>query len=343
MTNLKTTEMATNSGSDAAIPQLVKSTGKFFAAVIGSAFKTLASFLVFFLIISAIGGTLSGSAGDLPLREVQLSGEGIGKVVVVPIRGIILNQGEKFVGTGEMITPEMVAKILRALEKDDKVKAVILDIDSPGGSAVASDRIYESIENFKKKSSIPVIALMGDTVASGGYYIASATDKIIANPSTLTGSIGVIASSYKISDFMEKLGIKQEVYKKGLYKDILSNTRETTDEEKAIIDRILEDAYNQFLTRVAMGRKMDMNQVQNVANGKIYSGKEAKEVGLVDALGNLDKAVEVSKELTHLKTIRVVRIESGGLFSQVFNGFSLQAFLPFLRPLTVAKVWYLML
>lgn len=340
--SVKDTKEQNTMKRDSKAKSLISSLGKYLAGILGSGVKTLVSFFVFLLILSFIGGTFSGSLGEDHFREQTLSGEGEDKIVVVSLQGIILNQVEVLGAGAEAITPEKVARILKSLQKDEKVKAVILDIESPGGSAVASDRIFESIENFKKDSHKPIVSLMGDTVASGGYYIAAATDKIIANPSTLTGSIGVLASTYKVRELLDKIGIKAEVYKKGTYKDILSSTRETTDEERTIIDSILEDAYQQFLNRVASGRKLDDARVRTLANGRIYSGKQAKEAGLVDELGNLEKAVSMSKELSKTPKAKVIRIETSNLFNQLFSSFSLGSILTFFKPLSSPKVWYLM-
>lgn len=311
----------------------------FLASLVGSGIKTIFS-LLFILLIFGFLGSLPGGEGSP--KETYISGKGDDKIVVVPLRGIILNAVDPLTGRGETITPEAVSRILRHLKEDDKVKAVIFDLDSPGGSAVASDRIYEAIVDFRAQSKKPIITLMGDTVASGGYYISAATDRIIANQATITGSIGVIASNYKLIQLFDKLGIKPEVYKKGQYKDILSNVRETTDEEKIMIDAILDDAYTLFLDRVAQGRQMEDVKVKQLANGRIYSGREAMTVGLVDSLGNLEKAITEGKRLAHIKDARVVRLESSNLFNQLFSGFSLGTLLPFIRPMTMTKVWYLM-
>lgn len=311
--------------------------GKITAAIV----KPFASIIAFFVIFLVLGEFLSGPLGQSQSREVVVSGSGESKIVVVPIHGIILNEVDPFANSGT-VTPEAVAKILRSIARDEQAKAVIFDLDSPGGSAVASDRIFGEIQSFKKDTKKPVVTLMGDTVASGGYFISSATDRIVANPATITGSIGVIATNFKIQELLEKIGVKEEVFKKGEYKDIFSNVRDTTPEEKEIIDGILDDAYNLFVSRIVEGRRMPVETVKKLATGRIYSGREAQAVGLVDSLGNLDEAVSEAKKLAKIEDVKVVRIESSSLFHQLFSGLSLRAIFPYLRTPSGTKVWYLM-
>ncbi len=314
----------------------------FLGHIFSSGLKTVGSFLVIVIVFGLLGEFISGPLSEGAGHEIYLSGKGQDKIVVVPLRGVIVNAVDPFSGSVDTITPEKVAKILHKIGEDKTVKAVILDIDSPGGSAVASDRIYQSVQSFKSNSKKPVLSVMADVVASGGYYIAAASDKIVANPSTITGSIGVIATNLKVQGLFDKLGIKEEVYKKGKYKDILSSTRDTTEEERAIIDNILDDAYNQFLDRVSQGRKLELQKVKDIAGGKIYSGIGAKEVGLVDELGNLEEGVALAKQLAGLKQARVVRIETANFFNQFFSGFSLKRFFPSLETPSLPRVWYMM-
>lgn len=321
--------------------QLILNVLKFIGKITAAIVKPFASIIAFFVVFLILGEFLSGPIGETQSKEVVLSGSGDSKIVVLPIHGIILNEVDPFADPAGTITPDGMSKILRRIEKDEQAKAVILDLDSPGGSAVASDRIFSEIQSFKKTSKKPIVTLMGDTVASGGYFISSATDKIVANPATLTGSIGVIATNFKVQELMQKLGIKEEVYKKGLYKDILSSTRDTTPEEKVIIDGVLEDAYTLFISRIVEGRGMPIDKVRQLATGRIYSGREAREVGLVDELGNLEIAVSEAKKLAGLDDAKVVRVESSSLFHQLFSGISLGSIFPYLRSPGGPRVWYL--
>jgi len=310
--------------------------------MMASGVKTIVSVIFILLIFSFLGNAFSGSLKTSTMQEVHVSGEGPNKIVVVPLNGVIAYGSEGLLNGSKTIVPEQVRKILSQVEGDEHVKGVILEIDSPGGSAVASDDIFETITAFKHKKKQPVVALMKDTAASGGYYIASSADKIVANPATLTGSIGVIATNLKVKGLMDKLGVQEDVYKKGLYKDIFSPTRDTTEEEKKIIDSILDDTYKLFIDRVALGRNLSPERVELLANGRIYSGKQAKEAGLVDSLGNLPTAVETTKGLAGISQAEVVRLETGGFLDQLFSGVSLGIFSRLFAPVSLPHVWFLM-
>lgn len=313
-------------------------------SVITSSVKAIGIFILILIFLSAIGGAFSEKADQSKGEETYISGSGGNKIVVISLHGMILSSVEPTItGSTEAITPDKVRQVLNRVAKDGSIKGVILEIDSPGGSAVASDQIYEIIQTFKKETKLPIVASLGDTAASGGYYIASTADKIVANPATITGSIGVIASTLKVQGLFDKLGLKEEVYKKGTYKDILSSTRDTTPEEKAIIDSILDDTYNLFLTRVAQGRKLSKPAVENLANGKIYSGIQAQNVGLVDNIGNLEMSISITKELAHLGDAKVVRFETGSFFDRIFSGTLFSLFKPLISHTSpLPQVWFMM-
>ena len=281
----------------------------------------IGSLVLFFLIFSFIGGVGLPSAGlgKPSISESYLIGEGEDKIAFIRLSGLVLEEAESlgpFSAGMRAITPKRVRELLQKAEGEEKVRGVILSINSPGGSAVASDRVWEEIRSAKK----PVVVLMGDTAASGGYFIASAADKIVAGEATLTGSIGVIAEVYNLADLYEKLGIKVEVFKKGEFKDILSPVRERTDEEKKMLDELLDDAYGLFLRRVAEGRGLKADEVKELAEGKIYSGKKALEVGLVDEVGNLQKAVEVVKDLAGIEEAKVFEYSRVGILESLLGG-----------------------
>ena len=320
----------------------LKALGKFFLSILASGFKTIASFIFIILIFSFIGNSLSGSVGSSEEQQVHIMGEGPNKIVVVPLEGVILTHPQALSSSDGTITPDAVRKALTAVKDDSNVKGIILDIESPGGSAVASDQIFTIIQNFKKETKLPVVTLMNDTAASGGYFIAAATDKIVANPATLTGSIGVIATTFNVEEALGKLGVKEKVYKKGQYKDILSSFRDSTAEEDQIIDELLDDAYELFVDRVAQGRNMPREKALSLATGRVYSGRQAKEVGLVDTLGNLVEAIEETKSLAQINQAEVVRIQTGSFFDQLFAGISINKFLTNLAPTHGPRVWFLM-
>ncbi|HEY9871722.1 MAG TPA: signal peptide peptidase SppA, partial [Candidatus Obscuribacterales bacterium] len=191
---------------------------------------------------------------------------------------------------------ESVKRRLRKALKDRRVKGILLRIDSPGGTVATSQELYSYLQELKAKN-IPLVASMADVAASGGYYVACGCDKIVCQPGTITGSIGVIMNSFNIMALERKLGIEPQVIKSGKYKDIGSPNRQMTAEEKEILENLILDSYDQFIETVASGRKMDKQRVRKLADGRIYSGRQALKLGLVDELGGYEKAVRSLKEL----------------------------------------------
>jgi len=183
--------------------------------------------------------------------------------------------------------------------KDRHIKAIILRIDSPGGSVGASQEIYREVTRVTKIKK--VVVSMGDTAASGGYYIAAAGDKIVANPGTITGSIGVIMSFYRIDELSKKIGLALEVIKSGEFKDAGSSFRELTDRERELMNGVVLNIQEQFIKAVSEGRKLPVEKVREIADGRIFSGEMAKELGLVDELGNFQDAVNLAAELSGIK------------------------------------------
>lgn len=183
--------------------------------------------------------------------------------------------------------------------KDPSIKAIVLRIDSPGGAVAPAQEIYEEIKKAVAKKK--VIASMGSIAASGGYYIASPATKIIANPGTLTGSIGVIMEIPNIEGLMSKLGIKTEVVKSGEKKDMASIFRGVKKEERAILQNVLDNVHEQFIKAVADGRKMLYDDVKKIADGRIFTGEQALKAGLIDELGNLEDAVQTAAKLSGIK------------------------------------------
>jgi protease-4 len=282
--------------------------------------SAVGSLVLFFLFFGLLGGVgiPASPLGKAKISEEYITGEGEDKIALVSLSGLIMEEAAPglFSSGTRFITPDGVREFLAQANEDEKVRAVILTLSSPGGSAVASDRIWEEIESFQK----PTVVLMGDTAASGGYFIASAADRIIASEATLTGSIGVIAEIYNLADLYEKLGVKVEVFKKGEYKDILSGARERTEEEKRMLDKLLADAYDLFLGRVEKGRGLRVERVKELAEGKIYSGREALEVGLVDEVGNFQKAIEIARDLAGIKEAKVFEYSTVSIWESLFGG-----------------------
>jgi protease-4 len=180
------------------------------------------------------------------------------------------------------------------------VSALVLRIDSPGGGVVASQEIYRRLLDLKE-AGIPIVVSMGAVAASGGYYVASPADSIIANPGTITGSIGVIMSFTNLEGLFEKIGMDFEVVKSGEYKDVGSWSREMTAEERALLQGTVDDIHAQFVEAVAANRNMERSAVERLADGRIFSGRQAVEVGLVDGLGTLDQAIAVAGRMAGIR------------------------------------------
>jgi protease IV len=208
------------------------------------------------------------------------------KIGVIPIDGAISQSID--------ITTELVR-----LKKDSGIKAIILRINSPGGSVGPTQEIYREVR--KTIQTKKVVVSMGSVAASGGYYIAAGADKIVANPGTITGSIGVIMHFVRLEELLNKIGIHLEILKSGEFKDMGSPNRELTEREKELLNALIADIQRQFEEGVAEGRNLPLEKVRQIADGRIFSGSRAKELGLVDVLGNFQDAVEVAKNLAGIK------------------------------------------
>jgi len=212
--------------------------------------------------------------------------------------------------------PVFLKQLESAFSRED-VKGVIMQVNSPGGGVYESDEIYNRLLELKAKYKKPLVVYMGQEAASGGYYVSMAADKIYANRNTITGSIGVILRTYNYQELTDKIGIKDVTFKSGPQKDLLNPMRPLTAEEAAIAQGIVNESYSYFVDVVAKGRNMDRNRVLQLADGRIYSGPQAKNLGLVDELGNLDQAINGTAELANITDPQVLLFENPGpdLFS----------------------------
>ena len=205
-----------------------------------------------------------------------------------------------------------------AFSRED-VKGVIMQVNSPGGGVYESDEIYNRLLELKAKYKKPLVVYMGQEAASGGFYVSMAADKIYANRNTITGSIGVILRTYNYQELADKIGVKDVTFKSGPQKDLLNPMRPLNAEEAAIAQGIVNESYGYFVDVVAKGRNMDRNQVLQLADGRIYSGPQAKNLGLVDELGNLDQAINGTAALANITDPQVLLFENPGpdLFSWI--------------------------
>jgi len=218
---------------------------------------------------------------SLLLDSAWFGGE---RVAVVRIEGVIVDSRDAI-------------EELRKYRETPSVKAIVLRIDSPGGGVVASQEIYSEVLKTRADGRVKVVTSMGNLAASGGYYIAAATDKIVANPGTLTGSIGVIMELANVQGLLEKVGVQSVVIKSGTYKDLASPFRTMSAADRAILQTVLDDVHDQFIQAVAAGRAMKSEQVRDLADGRVFTGRQARTVKLVDELGDLQDAIKLAGKL----------------------------------------------
>ena len=231
--------------------------------------------MVFFAVIYGLG---------LFRRENPLNlGE---KVGVIPIEGIIGDAGE-------------IIDQINEFADNKSIRAVVLRIDTPGGSVAPSQEIYQAVRELRKKKK--VVVSMGSVAASGGYLIAVAADRIVANPGTITGSISAVMHYANVEELLKKVGVRSSVIKSGKFKDIGSPVREMTAEERSLIQGIVDDIYDQFVRTVSENRKIPLSKIVQLADGRVFTGRQAKELGLIDDLGGLQDAVLLAGRLSGMK------------------------------------------
>lgn len=244
-------------------------------------------------------------------------------VAVIRVSGPIVGGDSDNMGLGSTssTTSGSLMRQFRKARKDDSVKAVLLRIDSPGGSAAATQETAEELQRLKEAGK-PVIVSMGDTTASGAYWLAAYGDKVYANPSTITGSIGVYMSYYDVQGLSKKIGVNEEKIKSGAHKDIFSPFRPMTDEERQLTQTMVDTMYEQFVDVVASQRHMDKDTVRTLADGRVFTGSQAKEAGLVDEMGNYYDALAYAGKLIHAQPDHVAIVTYGDEFSlrQVLQG-----------------------
>ena len=237
----------------------------------------LAAVGLFLGLVMTLLFSVAGPSEALSLKE---------KIGVLPIEGAITE------------SDSLVAQLVE-FRKDRRIKAILLRVDSPGGGVGPSQEIYREIR--KTINTKKVVASLGSLAASGGYYVASAADKIVANPGTLAGSIGVIMEFVQVEELLKKIGVSVEVLKTGEFKDIGSFHRKLSERDREMIRTLVFDVQRQFVDAVAQGRNLPVEKVREIADGRILSGAQCKDLGLVDQLGNFEDAVELAKTLAGIK------------------------------------------
>lgn len=275
------------------------------------------------LLLAACSPVLSlGPNHADPLNEFTLDGEGRDKILVVHVRGEISDDPkEGWFGESGSPVQELDAK-LRKAAKDERVKGLVVVVDSPGGGVTASDVMYKRIMKYKKDAGVPVAVSMMTVAASGGYYIACAADRIFAHESTLTGSVGVILFRPDVAGLMQKLGLKAEVYKSGKLKDVGSPFRDSTPEDRALLQTAVAEYADSFVKLVKTSRKLSDEQTAVIADARPLTAPQAMKLGLVDEIGLIDDAVEWVKTRQKLDKARTVvyrrsEIAEDGLYNTV--------------------------
>lgn len=277
----------------------------------------LGIFLLLVIIYAASSGgpgskEEDGLAGFLNAAEqpwmTRVYQEGSGdKLALLNLQGVISQSTSSSI---DAYNHEAFLKQIEDVFIDDEIKGVIIQMNSPGGGVYESDEVYHRLMILKEVYPKPLVVYMGPQAASGAYYIAMAADKIYANYNTLTGSIGVIISTYNYSQLADKIGIKDVTFKSAANKDILNPMRPATEEENAIMQALVNESYSRFVDIVAKGRKMERSQVLTLADGRIYSGNQAKQLNLVDELGYLETAIAGTAKMAETTDPQVILYEN---------------------------------
>lgn len=257
-----------------------------------------------------------------PLREQTLTGQGASKILVMDVSGLISSAERQDSLLGNVRLPSLVSRVkeeLEKAEKDKRVKAIVLRINSPGGMVTASDMIYQEIKAFRTRTGRPVIASLIDLGTSGAFYIAQATDWVIAHPTTVTGSIGVIMVRPDIEGLLTKLGIRTTEIKSGELKTMGSPFKPLSPEEQKVFQSVIDEMYDRFVKVVADGRKkLSLEQIRGLADGRIYTAQQALEAGLIDGIGYLSDAIDQAKQFSGLDRARVIMYYRPGDFKGSF-------------------------
>lgn len=269
-------------------------------------------------LISLLAGgcvTVNVRPATQPLQEVRLSGEGRDKLLLIEIAGFLSGEprGGKILGEETPSLVSEVSEIVRKAERDPRIKGVILRINSPGGTVTASDTIYHELLRYKQRARIPMVAHILDLGTSGAYYIAQAADRIVAQPTTVTGSIGVIMVRPSVSGLLEKIGVETAEITSGSHKAMGSPFRPLQDGDRALFQSVIDDLYGRFVDAVAAGRpKLARERIVELADGRIYTAEQARSAGLVDGLGYLDDSIATLRDAVGLTSATVVTYSRPG-------------------------------
>ncbi|MBN1618029.1 signal peptide peptidase SppA [Candidatus Dojkabacteria bacterium] len=272
------------------------------------------AFIAFIVLLASASGDLSTSANENVLYEGSED-----KIAVINIEGVIGMDDSSSLFSSSGVTPDRVESELNMALEDDSVKAIILNMNTPGGEVVASDLIYRAVSEASEKK--PVITWISSMGASGGYYIAAGSDKIVAHPASLTGSIGVIMELQSMDGLYDKLGIESKVYTSGNFKDsnVVFNQDDKAAEGDEIFQEIVDESYEQFVNAIVDGRDMDRDTVYELADGRIYTGTQAYDNGLVDEVGTMEDAIAVAEDLAGSDGMTVFEYTYSGFWGSMYS------------------------
>ena len=244
-----------------------------------------------------------------PLEEDTVEGKGAAKVLLLDLSGLLSDDTPGLSITAAPPRVPLLARVqeeLRKAEEDERVKALVVRINSPGGTITASDTLHRELAEFKRRKKIPVIATIMDVGASGGYYAALAADTIVAHPTAVTGSIGVVMLTVNAQGLMEKIGVAPMAIKSGAMKDAGSPFRALNADERAVFQGLIDDMFERFVKLIAQSRKLPEARVRAFADGRVYTAEQARELGLIDRVAYLDEVLEMAKKAAGVSEARVV-------------------------------------
>ena len=286
-------------------------------------FICLVSIVIFLISFGCATINLSPSIGDL--EEVTIEGSGSEKILMVDFEGIINNQKDKdFAGrTTELGMVEKIRGVIEKAEKDNKIKALLLKVNSQGGTVTASDIIFNLLKVYKENNKVKIYIQVMDLAASGGYYVSLAGDKIIAHPTSLVGSIGVIALKVNLEELMSKIGVNWEIVKSGDKKDFMSPFRSFTKEERDLFQNTIDKYHKRFVTKIAENRlQLKMPEVKLLADGRVFDAEQAKELKLIDHIGYLTDTIErIKSDLGNLNLKLITYHRSSNYQGNIYSQF----------------------
>lgn len=263
---------------------------------------------------------LFASSSNVFTEEVIEAGSEMKKIAVLDVNGVIQDTGgTTSIFQADGYNHQAFMQMLNQVKEDSTVKAVVIKVNTPGGGVVESAQIHDKIKEIQSETKKPVYISMGSMAASGGYYISAPADKIYASPETLTGSLGVIMQSINYAGLAEKYGVDFVTIKSGPYKDIMSPTREMTDDERKILQSMIDNSYEGFVKVISEGRNIPAAKVKEIADGRVYDGRQAKEINLIDGFGYTEEVIKALKKDHKLEGAKVVKYSESFGFGSMFK------------------------